>query len=433
MAKEEIYCGLDIGSGRITGVIGKYDPEQQMLEIIAGRQVVDRNAINAGIIRDIEKSSKLINEVITSLEDMAKAEKTRLIVGVRGAFINTYDTSAQIPITSTDRTITEEDKYKVIDHAIKNLRIPNDKTIMRVLAQEYIIDGQPGISNPISMEGSVLEVRAHAVVAYSSFIRNIEKTFSEANYIIDAGNDIQYGLLPTSYLVTDSEERNMGCIVIDFNGQSIGIVVYKDGCIRYSREFYYKEFDLGSDLITREIAAYYKTSWNIAENIKQRYGVVPPSLVKKDEQIEIPSRDGKNIRLSTKKELSKIISEVIEKIFLDYLFPELKKVDWVRYALEDGDVVLTGGGSNLYGITDAMKQLLKSEFEDIENEIEVRPGIIGTENNIIGNEEIISNFSYTTAISLIKSEVDNLQEYFDNKTHDKGVKGFFKKIWSLFE
>ncbi len=433
MSKEEIYCGLDIGSGRITGVLGKYDSEQQIVEIIAGRQITDRNAINAGIIKDIEKSAKLINEIITSLEDMAKIEKTRIVVGVRGPFISTYDTSAQIPITSTDRTITEEDKYKVIDHAIKNLRIPNDKTIMRILAQEYIIDGQPGISNPVNMEGSVLEVRAHAVVAYSSFIRNIEKTFSEAGYIIDSGNDIQYGLIPTSYIITDNEEKNMGCIVIDFSGQSIGVVIYKDGCIRYSREFYWKNFELGSDLITREIAAYYKTSWNIAEDIKRRFGFVPPSLIKKDEQIEIPSRDGKNFRLSTKKELARIIAEVIEKIFLDYFIPELKKIDLVRYVLEDGDIVITGGGANLCGITDAMKQLFKSEFEDIENDIEVRPGIIGMENNVIGSEEIISDFSYTTAISLIKSEIDNLQEYYQNKTQEKGVKGFFKKIWKIFE
>lgn len=433
MSREEVYCGLDIGSGRITGVIGKYDPEQQIIEIIAGRQITDRNAINVGIIKDIEKSARLINEIIMSLEDMAKLEKTRIIVGVRGPFISTYDTSAQIPITSTDRTITEEDKYKVIDHAIKNLRIPNDKTIMRILAQEYIIDGQPGINNPVNMEGSVLEVRAHAVVVYSSFIRNIEKTFSQASYIIDSGNDIQYGLIPTSYVITDNEEKNMGCIVIDFSGQSIGVVIYKDGCIRYSKEFYWKNSELGADLITREIAAYYKTSWNIAEDIKKRYGFIPPSLIKKDEQIEIPSRDGKNFRISTKKELARIIAEVVETIFLDYLIPELKKIELVRHVLEDGDIVLTGGGANLGGITNAIKQLFQSEFEDIENDIEVRPGSIGIENNIIGNEEIISDFSYTTAISLIKSEVDNLQEYYQNRTHERGIKGLFKRIWRMFE
>jgi cell division protein FtsA len=429
MPKEEIYCGIDIGSGCITGVLGKYVPEQEVIEIIAGKQLVDKEAISVGVIKDIDRSAALINELITTLEDIAKVEKTKLIVGVRGPFVNTYETSAQIPITSTDRTITLEDQEKVIDHAIKNLRISNDRLIMNIIPQEYIIDGQPGISNPVNMEGSILEVKAYAVVVYSSFIRNIERTFTEAGHLID---NLHYGLISLAQLVTESEERNLGCLVIDFSGQSIGTVVYSGGCIRYCREFQSKEIDLGADLITREIAAYYKTSWNVAENIKRRYGVAQPSAVKKDEQVEIPSRDGKNIRTTTKKEIAKIIAEVIEKIFLDIIIPELKKVNYVNLALQYGDVVLTGGGGNLVGITDALRELLKSEYGDLEESIDVRAGNIGMENSIIGDEDIISNFSYTTAISLIKYEIESQKKPFKGKKHTKGIKGFFKKIWSFF-
>ncbi len=429
MTKEEIYCGIDIGSGRVTGVLGKYNPEQEVIEIITGKQLVDREAISAGVIKDIDRSAALISELITTLEDTAKVEKPKIVVGVRGVFISTYDTSAQIPITSTDKTITLEDREKVIEHAIKNLRISNDRLIMNIMPQEYIIDGQPGISNPVNMEGSILEVKAHAVVGYSSFIRNIERTFSEAGYVID---NIHYGLISLGELVTEPEERNLGCLVIDFSGQSIGIVVYSGGCIRYSKEFHSKEIDLGADLITREIAAYYKTSWNIAENLKRRYGTAQPSSVKKDEQIEIPSRDGKNIRITTRKELAKIIAGVIEHIFLDIILPEFKKIHYIDLALQYGDVILTGGGGNLCGITEALRELLKSEYTELEESIDVRAGNIGVESAIVGDEEIISDFSYTTAISLIKYEVEDQKKSFKKRNQPKGIKKFIQKIWNLF-
>jgi cell division protein FtsA len=300
---------------------------------------------------------------------------------------------------------------------------------MSIIPQEYIIDGQPGITNPVNMEGSILELKAHAVVGYSSFIRNIERTFSEAGYLID---NIHYGLISLAQLVTELEERNLGCLVIDFSGQSIGVVVYSGGSIRFSKEFHSKEIDLGADLITREIAAYYKTSWNIAESIKRRYGVAQPSSVKKDEQIEIPSRDGKNIKITSKKELAKIIAEVIERIFLDKIIPEFKKISYIEQALQYGDVVLTGGGGNLYGITDALRELLKSEYNELEESIDVRAGNIGIESSIIGDEEIISDFSYTTAISLIKYEIENQKKPVKGKTQPKGIKKIFQKIWGFF-
>ncbi|MEN3014225.1 MAG: cell division protein FtsA [Endomicrobiia bacterium] len=431
MPKEEIYCGLDIGSGRITGVIGRYDPERRLIDIIGGKQVVDREAISNGVIKDIERSALLINEVINSLEEIAQAEKTKLIVGIRGAFVSTYDTTAQIPITSTDKTITKEDQDKVLDHAVKSLRISNERRIMTAIPQEYIIDGQSGITNPVNMEGSVLEVKAYAVVVYNSFLRNIERTFNEAGYIPD---ETLYGLVPLSQLVTDNEERKLGCLVIDFNGQTIGVVAYNGGCVRYSKEFFDNEIDLGADLITREIAAYYKTSWNIAENIKHQYGVSQPSAIKKDEQIEIPTRDGKNVKITTKKEIARIIAEVIETIFLDRVIPDLKKVNWIETVLRDGDIILTGGGANLCGITDAIRELFRSEYSNIEGSIDVRPGYIGGESGIIGNEEIISNFSYTTAISLIKYSVSNQHKTQISKDKETSfISKFFKKLWNVFD
>lgn len=426
MPREDIYCGLDIGSGRITAVLGKYNEETEEIEILAGKQVVERDAFTAGVIKDVEKASSIIAETINEVEEEAKTNKTELLVGVRGRFTQTFNTNAQVPITSTDKTITVEDQEKVEDLSVKSLRISSEREIIDVIPQDYIIDGQPGINNPIGMEGSMLEIDAHVVVAYSTFLRNIERTLANANYVPER---ILYSLIPVSELVTESEERKLGTLVIDFNGQTTGTLIYSNGYIKYSKEFYSNEMDFGSDMITRDISSYYKTSWNIAENIKQQYGVAKPSLIKKDDQIEIPSRDGKNIKTTTRKMLSQVIAARLEDIFIDRIIPELKKSGLLEVVLQSGDIVLTGGGSNLVGITKAIEDLFSSECGI---EVEARVGTIGLESGILGPEEIVGNFSYATAISLIKYEVSHARKSSMVRRTTKKT-NFFKKLWQFFE
>ncbi len=428
MPKEEIYCGLDIGSGRVTGVVGRCDFETEKIEILDGKQVIDKEAFTSGVIKDVEKASEVISELVGELETSAKTNRVKIIVGVRGRFVNTYNTHAQIPITSSDRTITVEDQEKVIEHAIKSLRLSAEREIIDVIPQNYIIDGQPGIKNPVGMEGGMLEVDAHAVIAYSSFLRNIERVLHNANYTLER---VVYGLISVGELVTELEERKLGSLLIDFNGQTIGTIIYSDGNIKHTQEFFSNDIDIGSDLITREICAYYKTTWNVAENFKKQYCAAKPSSIKKDEQIQIPSRDGKSMKITTKKELSKIAAEVLEALFLDRVIPELKNTKLLEPVLQSGDIVIVGGGANLHGITETIAELFNHECG---TDTEARVGTIGIENNIEGSEEIISDFSYTTAISLIKYQLTHLRRktYFTGRPK-KGMFNFIKKIWNFFE
>ncbi len=426
MPKDEIYCGLDIGSGRITVVLGKYNEETDEIEVLAGKQSIDRDAFTAGVVKDVEKASNIISETINEVEESAKTNKTNIIVGVRGRFVQTYDIKAQIPITSADKTITVEDQEKVEDLAVKSLRISSEREIIDVIPKDYIIDGQPGINNPVGMEGSMLEIDAHVVVAYSTFLRNIERTLANANY---APEKIIYSLIPVSEIVTESEERKLGTLVIDFNGQTIGAVIYNDGYIKYSKEFYDNEIDIGSDMITRDISSYYKTSWNIAENIKQQYGIAKPSLVKKDEQIEIPSRDGKTMKTTNRKGLSQVIAARLEDLFVSRVIPDLKNTNLLEIVLRSGDIVLTGGGANMSGIINAIEDLFSHECGI---EVEARIGTVGLETGIVGPEDIISNFSYTTAISLIKYEITHMRRNMFTKRGSRKT-NIFKKLWDLFE
>jgi cell division protein FtsA len=182
-------------------------------------------------------------------------------------------------------------------------------------------------------------------------------------------------------------------------------------------------------MITRDISSYFKTSWNIAENIKQQYGIAMPSLIKKDEQIDIPSRDGKTMKSTTRKELSKVIAARLEDLFLDRIIPDLKNTNLLEIVLRSGDIVLTGGGTNIAGITKAIEYLFSHECGF---EVEARVGTVGLETGVVGPEDILSNFSYTTAISLIKYEIAHMRKNVGLKRGTKKT-NIIKKIWQFFE
>lgn len=427
MPKDEVYCGLDIGSGRVTAVIGRINEETGCMEVLSGKQRVDRDAFTAGVVKDVDKAAEVIVDTITEAEQEAKVERTTLFVGIRGRFVQTYNIKAQVPITSTDRRITPEDRDKVIDLAVKSLRVQSDREIIDVIPQDYIIDGQPGIKNPLGMDGNLLEIEAHAVVVSTSFLRNIEQTLAHQNMTAER---ISYGIIPTCEMITEREERKLGCLVIDFNGQSTGVVIYSDGHIKYSHEFVRNDIDIGSDMITRDISAYYKTSWNLAEQIKQQYGVAKPSLVKKDENVEILTRDGRN-KVTSRKDLAQVIASRLESIFVDNIIPEVRKTGLLEIVLQSGDIVITGGGANLTGITKAVGEIFASECGL--DEVECRIGLIDAERGdggIIGPEEIIENHSYTTAISLMRYESADMRK---SHVRAKPRRSLWDRIWKLFE
>jgi cell division protein FtsA len=427
MPKDEVYCGLDIGSGRVTAVIGRINEETGGLEILSGRQSIDRDAFAAGVVKDVEKAGSVIEATITAAEQEAKVERSPLFVGIRGRFVQTYNIHAQVPITSTDRRITEEDREKVTDLAVKSLRVQSDREIIDVIPQDYVIDGQPGIKNPLGMDGNLLEIDAHAVVVSTSFLRNIEQTLAHMSL---SAERISYGIIPTCEMITEREERKLGCLVIDFNGQSTGVVIYSDGHIKYSQEFVRNDIDIGSDMITRDISAYYKISWNMAEHIKQQYGVAKPSMVKKDETIEILTRDGSN-RSTSRKELVQVIASRLENIFADIIIPDLQHTKLLDLVLQSGDIVITGGGANLPGITKAVADIFASEcgLEIVECRIGTVDGL-HSESSVSGPEDILSNHSYATAISLMRYEAADMRKAY---VRTKPRRSLWDRIWKIFD
>jgi len=378
MAKQEIMCGVDIGSSQISVVIGKVDPTKDVLEIISGARTYCRG-VNGGVVVNIGETANGIKRAIEEAEEKTDEVIHSVYLGLRGSHIDTVNNRGVVSISRTDKEITNEDVINVIDNA-KAIQISTDREIIDTVAQEFSVDRQKGVHDPTGMEGNYLEVYVHIVTASRTHLNNIYKAVAQAGFSVI---EPIYGLLAVGEVVVSDEEKELGCLLIDLGGQTTGLAVYSENSIRFS-----KELQIGSDLITRDISYALRTSIVNAREIKERYGVVSPSMVDKDEEIEFTGVDGRTMRKTCVKFLSEIIAPRVEEIFekINEVIQDANFSD----VIVPGGVIITGGGSLLEGIVKASEQVLGVSSR------------IGICQGVKGPQEIVSNPSFATAIGLLK-------------------------------
>jgi len=378
MAKQEILCGVDIGSSQISVVIGKVDPTKDVLEIISGARVSCRG-VNGGVVVNIGETANGIKRAIEEAEEKTDEVIHSVYLGLRGSHIETVNNRGVVSISRTDKEITNEDVLNVIDNA-KAIQISTDREIIDTVAQEFSVDRQKGVHDPTGMEGNYLEVFVHIVTASKTHLSNIYKAVAQAGFSVV---EPVYGLLAVGEVVVSDEEKELGCLLIDLGGQTTGLAVYSENSIRFS-----EELQIGSDLITRDISYALRTSIANAREIKERYGIASPSMVEKDEEIEFTGVDGRTVRKTSVKFLSEIIAPRVEEIFekINEVVQDANFSD----VIVPGGVIITGGGSLLGGILTASEQVLG---------VSSRLGIC---HSVRGPQEIVSNPSFATAIGLLK-------------------------------
>ncbi len=213
MSKPEILAGLDIGSGQLACVIGKRMPENDHVEIIAAARQSCRG-LKGGVVINIDETALAIGHVVEAAEEMAKESVRDLIVGIRGAHIQTFNHHGAINIARTDKEITTDDVQQVIE-STKAVPISTDREIIHVIPQDFVLDRQQGVPNPVGMEGSLLEVEVHIVTAGSSHLNNIWRSINNGGFGI---REPVYGLLALGDVVVTQEEKDLGCLLIDLGG-----------------------------------------------------------------------------------------------------------------------------------------------------------------------------------------------------------------------
>lgn len=372
-----IVAGLDIGSAQTVVVVARKNDVDGTITVLGGGRIPCRG-LRGGVVVNIPESRMGVTRAAEEAEVMSKQTIQNLLVGVRGSHIETYNHRGAIAISRTDKEITIDDVDNVVVNA-KAIQLSSDREIIHTVPQDFSVDKQAGVEDPVGMEGSHLAVDVHIAVASSSHLSNIVKSINSSGFGCD---DIIYGLLAVGDCVVSDEEKELGVALIDIGGQTTNLVVYVDGSVRYT-----KELPIGGELITKDISYCLKTSFSVAQNLKETYGMALCSLIEEDEKIEFFAVDGRTKREVSRRTLVEIIQSRIEEVF-ELAGQELKKSNYMDVI--PGGIVLTGGTSKLPGIEKAAEEIFS---------VNVR---LGNPIGVDGNPEILNDPIYATAVGLAK-------------------------------
>ena len=378
MSKNDFVAGLDMGSGRVTCLIGAPEPGSTRMRVLGGASVPCRG-INGGGVVNIIETKCAVEEALGQAEAAAGVTVRGVCLGVRGTHLQSFNNKGALTIARTDREITPQDVANVIANAAA-IPISADREILHVVPQSFSLDRQRGVPDPVGMEGSILEVDAHIVTASSSHISNLTKSVALAGF---EATDVVYGLLATGEQLVSPEEKDLGALLVDLGGQSISLAVYSQGSIRYS-----KELGLGSDFITRDLAVGLRTSIATAERLKIAHGLAACGAADEDKEIEFHRFDGRTLdKVKTSKMMTYIVPRV-EEIF-SVVADDLHASSCAD-TIGSASCILTGGGSLMQGLSAAAAELLG---------LETRVGLAHPE--LVGGDERWLGPVYATAMGLL--------------------------------
>jgi cell division protein FtsA len=411
MAKPELITGLDIGSSRVTCVIGTPDPEGRGMSILAGASVPCRG-IKGGVVLNIAEAARAVRMAVERAEEESKQMVQDVFLGVRGAHLQCFNNRGAYNIARTDKEITDDDVRAVIENA-KAIPISNDREILHVIPQSYALDRQKGVPDPVGMEGSLLEVEVHIVTASSGQLNNLMKAVSEAGFGVAAP---VYSLLALGDFLVMPEERELGSLLVDLGGQTLSVGIYSEGALRYSREL-----ALGADFITRDLAVGLRTSTPTAEKLKIEHGVAHPSLLNGDNDVEFKGMDGRTVLKVKTSSMMNLILPRVEEIF-NVVGEEVQSSNYADLVVPGG-AILSGGGAMLKGMTKACEQVLG---------MPARPGLVHPDS--VTASEALMEPTFATALALVCYSRENTHESTARASGNdprwmRRVKGMFKDLF----
>lgn len=343
--KEEIFVGIDIGSSKIATVIAKREGDDHLSIIGVGTSQM--TGLKKGVVSEIEETVSGISESIEVAERMAGVEISSASVNINGSGISSVNSNGIVGVGRADQLITNEDVCRAQD-AAQAVQISPNKEILHVFPRVYTIDDQDGIKDPVGMTGIRLEVETHIVNVSSQALRNLEQCMAHAGVKLQ---DIIVTPIASSKSITDKKQRDLGCAVVDIGAATTGITIYEDGEL-----FYTTVLPIGGLHITNDVAIGLRTSIDIAEKVKIKYGHAYHKDVSEKDTIDLSAIDIKEDGVVSRRHLSEIVEARFEEI-LKLVRAEFKKIG--RESLLPAGVILTGGAVKMPGAEEKAKEVLK--------------------------------------------------------------------------
>ena len=360
--------GLDIGTSKVAAVVGEATPDGTLEVIGIGSHTSE--GLKKGAVVNIEATVQSIQRAVEQAELMADNQIDSVYAGISGDHIRSMNSHGSVAIRN--REVSRQDIERVID-AAQAVRIPADQKVLHILSQEYLVDNQGGIKEPLGMSGVRLEAKVHVVSGDINALQNIEKCIERCKLTV---NDVILDQLASSYSTLSDDQRNLGVCLVDIGGGTTDIAVFADGAIRHTAVI-----PIAGDQVTNDIATALRTPTRLAEQIKIRYACALTQLAGPNEVIQVPGAG----------ELSRqALAEVVEPRY-DELFT-LVEAELKRSNYQDkipAGLVLTGGSAQMQGVVELAEEIFHA------------PVSLASPTGVAGQAGVVRNPIYATGVGLL--------------------------------
>src|SRR4249920_3052040 len=336
-----LLVGLDIGTSKVVAIVGEMAPDSSIEVIGIGSH--PSRGLKKGVVVNIESTVQSIQRAVEEAELMAGCEIHSVYAGIAGSHVRSLNSHGIVAIR--DKEVTGGDVERVID-AARAVAIPADQKILHILPQEFIIDNQEGIREPVSMSGVRLEAKVHIVTGAESAAQNIVKCVQRCGLVVE---DVVLEQLASSYAVLTDDEKELGVCLVDIGGGTTDFAVFERGSLWHTGVL-----AVGGDHFTNDIAVGLRMPIPEAEKLKRRSGCALTSLVPEDEAMEAASIAGRRARTMPRRVLSEILQPRAEEI-CHLFWDEMRRAGYEK-SLNSG-LVLTGGGAMLEGMAEIAEQI----------------------------------------------------------------------------
>jgi len=391
----EMIVGLDIGTSKIVAIVAEVSQDNE-LEIVGFGSHPSRG-LKKGVVVNIESTVQSIQRAVEEAELMAGCQIHSVYAGIAGSHVKSMNSHGIVAIK--DGEVVEGDIERVID-AARAMAIPADQKILHVLPQEFIIDEQEGIREPIGMSGVRMEAKVHLVTGAVSAAQNIIKCIERCGLETD---DVVLEQLASSYSVLTEDEKELGVCLVDIGGGTTDIAVFNDGAIKHTAVI-----PIAGDQVTNDIAIAMRTPTQYAEEIKIKYACALRQLTNPDEVIEVPSVGDRPPRRLARQTLAEVVEPRYEEL-MTLILAELRRSGYEN--LIASGVVLTGGSSKMEGVVELAEEVFHM------------PVRLGEPQHVTGLIDVVRNPIHATGVGLLiyghlsgqSNELNNFQEMKDQQ------------------
>src|SRR5256885_1225535 len=402
---KNLIVGLDIGTSKIVAIVAEITPEKTLNIIGLGTQ--PSRGLKKGVVVNIEATMASIQRVLEEAELMADCAITEVFTGIAGSHIRSLNSSGMVAIK--EKEVTQADIDRVVETA-KAIAIPNDQQILHILPQEFIIDGQEDVREPLGMSGVRLEVKVHIVTGAVSAVENIVKCVRRCGLEV---KDVILQPLASAIAVLNDDEKELGVCLMDIGGGTTDLAVFANGAIRHTAVI-----PIAGDQVTNDIAVSMRTPTQYAEDIKIRYACALSQLANPDESIEVPSVGERPARRLARQTLAEIVEPRYEELF-GLVREELRRSGFEEVIA--AGIVLTGGSAKMEGAIELAEEVFH---------VPVR---LGVPQAVQGLSDVVRNPIFSTGVGLLLYARDNVRPAHRGHSLGGNAKSVFDRMRSWFQ